>query len=99
MLLLDYPVKANEVLLYNNNVDGAEPQLLYHKVGSVVEKSVNFPGFYNMNLLSEEPYIIKSEATVKSAATKGGKSRATKRRKSVKKRRNAKIRKTKRRLR
>ena len=81
MLLLDYPVKADEVFLYNNNVYGAEPQLLYKKVGTTVEQSIDFPGFYNMNILSTEPYIIKSEAT------KGGKSLKSvrKKRKSVKK--------------
>jgi hypothetical protein len=76
MLLLDYPVKADEVFLYNNNVYGAEPQLLYKKVGTTVEQSIDFPGFYNMNILSTEPYITK--------ASKGGKS-VRKRRKSVKK--------------
>jgi hypothetical protein len=77
MLLLDYPVKADEVFLYNNNVDGVEPQLLYKKVGTTVEQSIDFPGFYNMNILSTEPYITK--------ATKGGKRVSKKRRKSVKK--------------
>ena len=79
MLLLDYPVKADEVFLYNNNVYGAEPQLLYKKVGTTVEQSIDFSGFYNINILSTEPYIIK--------ATKGGKSLKSikKRRKSVKK--------------
>jgi predicted kinase len=62
MLLLDYPVRANEVFLYNNNVDGAEPQLLYHKVGDNVEFSTNFSGFYNMNLSVEAPYISKSSS-------------------------------------
>ena len=57
MLLLDYPVRADEVLLYNNNVDGAPPALLYHKIGTTVEKSTDFPGFYNMNLSESEPYI------------------------------------------
>jgi predicted kinase len=62
MLLLDYPVRANEVFLYTNNVDGGEPQLLYHKVGENVEFSTNFPGFYNMNLSESEPYISKSSS-------------------------------------
>jgi predicted kinase len=62
MLLLDYPVRANEVFLYNNNVDRAEPQLLYHKVGDNVEFSTNFSGFYNMNLSVEAPYISKSSS-------------------------------------
>jgi len=67
MLLLDYPVRADEVLLYNNDVDGAPPALLYHKVGTTVEKSTDFPGFYNMNLSDKEPYI--------SLMTSGGKRR------------------------
>lgn len=65
MLLLDYPVKADEVFLYNNNVDGAKPALLYHKIGTTVDNSTNFPGFYNMNLSDKEPYI--------SLMTSGGK--------------------------
>ena len=62
MFLLDYPVKANEVFLYNNNTDGTEPQLLYHKVGDNVEFSTNFPGFYNMNLSDSAPYISKASS-------------------------------------
>ena len=80
MFLLDYPVKANEVFLYNNNTDGTEPQLLYHKVGDNVEFSTNFPGFYNMNLSDSEPYISKTSS--------GGKRRRrTKKRRSNKRRR------------
>jgi len=80
MFLLDYPVRANEVFLYSNNADGAEPQLLYHKVGDNVEFSTNFPGFYNMNLSVDKPYISK--------ASSGGKRRGkTKKRRSHKKRR------------
>lgn len=80
MLLLDYPVKADEVFLYNNNVDGAPPTLLYHKV----EKSRDFPGFYNMNLSDKEPYI--------SLMTSGGKRKSirrkrTNKRKSVRRKR------------
>ena len=80
MFLLDYPVRANEVFLYNNNTDGTEPQLLYHKVGDNVEFSTNFPGFYNMNLSDSDPYISKSSG--------GGKRRRrTKKRRSNKRRR------------
>ena len=82
MLLLDYPVRANEVFLYNNNVDGAEPQLLYHKVGDDVEFSTNFPGFYNMNLSDADPYILKS-----SSGGKKTRRRKTKKRRSNKRRR------------
>jgi len=88
MFLLDYPVRANEVFLYNNNIDGAEPQLLYHKVGDNVEFSTNFPGFYNMNLSVSEPYISK--------ASSGGKRRRKAFRKTKKRRINKKN-KTKRR--
>jgi len=80
MFLLDYPVRANEVFLYSNNTDGAEPQLLYHKVGDNVEFSTNFPGFYNMNLSVDEPYISK-------ASSGGKRRRKTKKRRSHKKRR------------
>lgn len=45
MLLLDYPVRANEIYLYNNNVDGAKPEMLYHKVGPNVEFATNFQDF------------------------------------------------------
>jgi len=67
MFLLDYPVRADEVYLYDNNVDGREPVLLYKKIGSNVEYSINFPTFYNMKLNEKEPYIQK--------ITKGGKRR------------------------
>ena len=80
MFLLDYPVRANEVFLYSNNADGAEPQLLYHKVGDNVEFSTNFPGFYNMNLSVDEPYISK-------ASSGGKRKRKTKKRRSNKKHR------------
>jgi hypothetical protein len=88
MLLLDYPVRANEVFLYNNNVDGAEPQLLYHKVGDNVEFSTNFPGFYNMNLSVDEPYISKASSGGKRRRKAPGKPFGkTKKRRSNKKRR------------
>ena len=84
MLLLDYPVRADEVLLYNNDTDGSQPTLLYHKVGTTVEKSTDFPGFYNMNLSDKEPYI--------SLMTSGGKRKSilrkrTNKRKSVRRKR------------
>jgi hypothetical protein len=82
MFLMDYPVRANEVFLYSNNADGAEPQLLYHKVGDNVEFSTNFPGFYNMNLSVDEPHISKS-----SSGGKRKRIRKTKKRRSHKRRR------------
>ena len=72
MLLLDYPVRANEIYLYNNNVDGAKPEMLYHKVGPNVEFATNFSGFYNMNISDKAPYI--------SLIRSGGKQRDSKKR-------------------
>lgn len=80
MLLLDYPVRADEVYLYNNNVNGTEPQMLYHKVGANVEFSTNFPGFYNMNISDKEPYITLMRS--------GGKRSGSKKRSDIKKRNN-----------
>jgi predicted ABC-type ATPase len=59
MFLIDYPVKANQVFLYDNDTDGSEPQLLYRKIGENVEFATDFDGFYNMNILSRPPYIKK----------------------------------------
>jgi len=47
MLLVDYPVRADNILLYNNDTDGAEPILLFSKEGMRVTSS-DFSGFYNM---------------------------------------------------
>lgn len=70
--LIDYRVEADQILLYNNDNDNQEPQLLYKKVGTQVPNPVtDFPGFYNMNILSQPPYIVKSGS--------GGKRRKTKR--------------------
>lgn len=60
IFLLDYPVKANAVFLYNNEQDGQEPQLLYKKVGENIEFATDFSGFYNMNIMSHSPYIKKN---------------------------------------
>jgi len=76
MFLLDYPVKADAIMLYNNDRDGEEPQLLFKKVGENVEYSSDFSGFYNMNIMSQPPYVRK--------AIKGGKRRTRK----IKRRRN-----------
>ena len=65
-LLLDYPVRADDVFLYNNNADGVEPKLLYHKVGTDVIEVTEFSGFYNMNI-GADGRITK--------ITKGGKRR------------------------
>jgi len=81
MFLIDYPVRADIILLYNNNEDGQEPQLLYKKIEEIVEYASDFSGFYNMNIQSQPPYIIKSSS--------GGKrrKRRTKRRKTRKNKR------------
>jgi predicted kinase len=68
MLLIQYPVTADNVLLYNNDTDGAEPVLLFSKEGTRVTSS-DFSGFYNMTLTSAEPFITVTK--------KGGKRRKT----------------------
>jgi predicted kinase len=77
MFLLDYPVKPTEILLYNNNNDGSEPELLFHKIGNDVVHSINFPTFYNMQISESSPYIIKKIS--------GGKRRKTRKNKKTKK--------------
>lgn len=71
MLLIDYPVRADNVLLYNNDTDGAEPVLLFSKEGPRVTSS-DFSGFYNMRLTVAAPFITK--------IGKGGSKRKTYRR-------------------
>ena len=69
-LLIDYPVSADNVLLYNNDTDGAEPVLLFSKEGTTGVSS-DFSGFYNMTLTVAAPFITK--------IGKGGSKRKTKR--------------------
>ena len=69
-LLIDYPVRADNVLLYNNDTDGAEPVLLFSKEGTTGVSS-DFSGFYNMTLTVAAPFITK--------IGKGGSKRKTKR--------------------
>ena len=66
-----YPVGADNVFLYNNNTDGAEPVLLFSKEGMRVTSS-DFSGFYNMTLTAAAPFITK--------IGKGGSKRKTYRR-------------------
>ena len=80
MFLLDYPVKADGIFLYNNDRDGEEPQLLYKKVGVNVEYASDFSGFYNMNIMQQPPYIRK--------ALPGGKRRKTRKMRKNKSRKN-----------
>ena len=58
MLLIQYPVSADNVLLYNNDTDGTEPVLLFSKEGTRVTSS-DFSGFYNMDLTAAAPFITK----------------------------------------
>jgi hypothetical protein len=60
MLLIDYPVRADNVLLYNNDTDGAEPVLLFSKEGMRVTSS-DFQGFYNMTLTATAPFITATK--------------------------------------
>ena len=48
--------KVDDVLLYNNDVDGEDPILLFHKNRADVQSS-NFQGFYNMSLHADAPHI------------------------------------------
>ena len=56
MLLIDYPVRADKILLYNNDTDDADAELLFSKEGRTVSSS-DFSGFYNMDLTEVEPFI------------------------------------------
>lgn len=47
--------EANELYIYDNN--GASPQLLFKRVGGVVEVANETPNFYNMSINSSEPYF------------------------------------------
>ena len=87
MLLLDYPVRANEIYLYNNNVDGAKPEMLYHKVGPNVEFATNFSGFYNMNISDKAPYISLMRSGGKKRSGSKKRRRTKKNNKKSKKRR------------
>ena len=89
-LLLDYPVRADEVFLYNNNADGVEPQLLYHKVETDGIEGTDFPGFYNMNLTAVSPFITKIEKEGGRRRNKKTKRRNIKTKKRETKRRNKK---------
>ena len=85
MFLLDYPIRANEVFLYNNDTDGTEPRLLYHKIGNDVVHSTNFSTFYNMQISESSPYIIKKLSGGKRKKTRKNKKSKRKYRKYSKK--------------
>lgn len=62
MLLLDYPVHADQVFLWNNDTDGGDPELLFHQLnGGKTETIVPFVGFFNMDINAEPPYLTKNE--------------------------------------
>ena len=82
MFLLDYPVRADSIFLYNNDEDGQEPQLLFKKVGENVEYALDFSGFYNMNIMSQPPYIRKALAGGKRRKTRKIKRKSRRHRKS-----------------
>jgi len=79
MFLLDYPLRADEIILYDNNSNGAKPLLLYQKLQNEVTYSSDFPNFYNMTLRKTAPYIVKKRS--------GGKTKRIRRKKYKKTRR------------
>jgi len=77
MLLLDYPIPADQVYLWDNDTDGADPTLLFHQLnGGEVETLVPFTGFFNININAEPPYLTKNEGL-------GGGSKRRKRRGTI----------------
>ena len=84
MFLLDYPVKADVIMLYNNNMDGHDPQLLFKKVGENIEFTSNFPEFYNMNIMTKPPFIVKAHEGGKRKKRKTRKNKIRRHRKSRK---------------
>jgi len=80
--LVDYPVSADKIFLYNNDTDNvnADAVLLYSKEGDKVTLSSNFKGFYNMDLTEADPFIkIKDEPGGSSSSKKGGRRRTNRR--------------------
>jgi predicted kinase len=62
---------ANQLYIFDNN--GSNPQLLFKRVGGVVETVIDTPNFYNMSINSSEPYFTVNR--------KGGRRTRRKRRK------------------
>jgi predicted kinase len=84
--LINYPIGANKILLYNNDTDdvNADAVLLFSKEGRSVTTSSDFSGFYNMDLTAAAPFItitekIKIKDEPGGSSKKGGR-RRTKRR-------------------
>jgi hypothetical protein len=80
LFLLDYPVRTDEIFLYDNNIDGVEPKLLYQKVQNEVVVLSNFSNFYNMTLRESAPHIVKKRSGGKTKRIRRKKSRKTRRR-------------------
>ena len=83
LFLLEYPVRVDEILLYDNNTYGMEPKLLYQKVQNEVIASSNFPNFYNMMLRENAPHIIKKSSGGKTKKIRRKKFKKTRRRKKI----------------
>ena len=78
--LINYPIGANKILLYNNDTDdvNADAVLLFSKEGRSVTTSSDFSGFYNMDLTAAAPFItitekIKIKDEPGGSSKKGGK--------------------------
>ena len=77
--LITYPITANQILLYDNDNDNQDPQLLYRKVeNQIITPVIPKLGFYDMNIVTKSPYIEKIGS--------GGKRRKTKRNTRTKRR-------------
>lgn len=76
--LIQYPVRADKVLLYNNDIDGGDPVLLFNKEKGTVIKAEEFSGFYDMDLHADGS-ITKISDAISSSSKKGAGKRKTKR--------------------
>jgi hypothetical protein len=47
---------AEELYIFDNN--GAEPEILFRRINGVVDVAKDTPNFYNMSILTSEPYFI-----------------------------------------
>jgi predicted ABC-type ATPase len=74
--LIRYPVRADKVLLYDNDVDNRDPNLLLKKEKGTVIKAEEFPGFYDMDLHADGSITKIGDA---SSSKKGAGKRKTKR--------------------
>jgi predicted ABC-type ATPase len=77
--LINYPVRADKILLYNNdNKDSSNAVLLFRKEGLSVTSS-DFSGFYNMDLTAVAPFIKIKDEPGGSSSKKGGRRRTYRR--------------------